>query len=109
MDIMNLDKINELVAEKDFSQAKILLEEFLSEDEFNVEALKLLGLCNLNLNLFDEGRINFETVVKLANEDASSWFYLANCYDNLEDYLHAETAYLEVIKLRMNIWMRIKI
>ena len=97
---MNLDEINQIIGEKDFSQAKVLLEEFLKNDEFNVEALKLLGLCNLNLELYEQGRINFETVVKYAPDDASSWFYLANCYDNLEDYLHAIPAYLEVINLR---------
>ena len=100
MDNINLDEINELVAQKDFSQAKIKLEDFLTENEKNVEALKLLGLCNLNLELYDEGRINFETVVKYAQDDASSWFYLASCYDNLEDYTYAENAYLKVIELR---------
>ncbi len=97
---MNLDEINQIIGEKDFSQAKVLLEDFLKEDEFNVEALKLLGLCNLNLELYDQGRINFETVVKYAPDDASSWFYLANCYDNLDDFLHAIPAYQEVINLR---------
>ena len=95
-----LNEINELIGEKDFAQAKIRLEEFLKDDEFNVEALKLLGLCNLNLELFEQGRINFETVVKYAPDDATSWFYLANCYDDLEDYLHAKSAYQEVINLR---------
>ena len=85
-----LNEINEIIGEKDFSQAKIMLEDYLKDDEFNVEGLKLLGLCNLNLDLYDEGRSNFETVVKYAPDDATSWFYLANCYDNLEDYLHAD-------------------
>ena len=102
MDTINLDKINELVSLKEFKEAKIALEEILNTKQDNIEALKLLGLCNVNLGLFKEGKSNFETVVKYKNDDATSWFYLANCYDNLEDFLHAKTAYLEVIKLREN-------
>ena len=100
MEKINLDEINQIVAENDFAQAKVKLEELLKDDEFNVEALKLLGLCNFNLELYDQSRINFETVVKYAPDDATSWYYLANCYDNLNDLLHAESAYLEVINLR---------
>ena len=102
MDKINLNEINELIGEKDFAQAKIQLEEFLKDDEFNVEALKMLGLCNLNLELYEQGKTNFETVVKYAPDDATSWFYLANCYDNEGDYLHAKSAYMEVINLREN-------
>ena len=94
MDNNILDEINEIIGEKDFAQAKIRLEDLLKEDEFNVEALKMLGLCNLNLELYEQGRINFETVVKYAPDDATSWFYLASCYDNLEDY---ESRYLLII------------
>lgn len=102
MDTINFEKINELIAEKSFEEAKTELEEILNQDGKNVEALKLLGLCNVNLGLFSQGKNNFETVVKYKNDDAVSWFYLANCYDNLEDFLHAKTAYLEVINLREN-------
>lgn len=85
MNGINLDDINQLVAEKNFEEAKELLAEFLDNDEKNVEALKLLGLCHVNLNEFEEGRSVFETVVKY-KDDASSWFYLASCYDNLNDF-----------------------
>lgn len=100
MDTMNLDKINELISSKEFEEAKLELEKLIEADSKNIEALKLLGLCNVNLGFFTEGKNNFETVVKYKNDDATSWFYLANCYDNLNDFLHAKTAYLEVIKLR---------
>jgi len=97
---MDLDKINDLIGLKEFGQAKVALEEFLKHEENNVEAIKLLGLCHVNLGMFDKGKINFETVVKHRNEDASSWFYLGNCYENLNDFLHAKTTYLKVIELR---------
>lgn len=101
MSEMNLDNINQLIADKKFTEAKKELQKYLDNDEKNVEALKLLGLCHVNLNEFKEGKSVFETVVKY-KDDASSWFYLANCYDNLEDFLHAIPAYEEVIRLREN-------
>jgi len=102
MDTINLDKINELISSKEFEEAKNQLNEFITADETNIEALKLLGLCNVNLGLYKEGQNNFETVVKYKNDDATSWFYLANCYDSLEDFLHAKPAYQTVIDLREN-------
>lgn len=102
MNTLNLDKINELIAARDFEQAKKDLKQLLETDADNIEALKLLGLCNVNLGLYSEGKVNFETVVKYKSDDASSWFYLASCYDNLNDLIHAKSAYLEVLKLREN-------
>ena len=99
MSNINLDEINELIAEKNFSEAKEYLQNMLQNDEKDIEALKLLGLCHVNLNEFQEGKSAFETVVKY-KDDASSWFYLASCYDNLDDFIHAIPAYQEVIRLR---------
>ena len=95
----NLDKINELIKEKKFEQAKKELNEIIKGDEKNIEALKMLGLCHINLGEFKEGQGIFETVVKY-KDDATSWFYLANCYDNQDDYLHAIAAYEEVLRMR---------
>ena len=95
-----MEEINKLITEKEFAQAKNELQKIYEKYSQNYEALKLLGLCHINLDEYNEGKVVFETVVKYLPEDASSWFYLANCYDNLEDYLHAKTAYLEVIRLR---------
>lgn len=85
----NLEKINELISQKEFEVAKNELDQLLITNQDNVEVLKLLGLCNVNLGLYEEGRKNFETVVKYKNDDATSWFYLGNCYDSLNDFLHA--------------------
>lgn len=96
----NLDKINELINAKKYEEAKKALESLTNDnDEKDIEALKLLGLCHINLNEFKEGQAVFETVVKY-KDDATSWFYLASCYDNLDDYLHAISAYEEVLRLR---------
>ena len=95
-----MEEINKLITDNNFEVAKLELKKILDQDEKNLEALKLLGLCCINLEQFEEGKNIYETVVKYFPEDASSWFYLAICYDNLEDFLHAKTAYNEVIKLR---------
>ena len=102
MDKMKLDEINQLVVDKKFEEAKNELLKYNLDEEKEIDALKLLGLCNVNLDLYKEGQSNFETVVKYDPEDASSWFYLANCYDNLDDVIHAKAAYQKVIELREN-------
>lgn len=96
---LGMEKINELINDKKFELAKQELLKILENDERNIEALKLLGLCFVNLEEFKEGQAVFETVIKY-NDDATSWFYLANCYDNQDDYLHAIAAYEEVLRLR---------
>ena len=97
-----MDEINQLIVDKKFEEAKAELEKYNPDEEKETEALKLLGLCNVNLEKYKDGQSNFETVVKYDPEDASSWFYLANCYDNLDDVIHAKAAYQKVIELREN-------
>lgn len=95
----NMEKINGLIENKEYKEAKELLQELLTGDEKDAEALKLLGLCHVNLGEYKEGQSVFETVVKY-KDDATSWFYLANCYDNQDDFLHAIAAYEEVLRMR---------
>lgn len=95
----NIEQIQELVAQKEFEKAKEALLQGIEQSEKDVEALKLLGLCHVNLGEFQEGKQVFETVIKYAN-DATSWFYLANCYDNLDDYIRAIASYEEVLRIR---------
>lgn len=102
MDKNKLDEINQLIVDKKFEEAKAELDKYNPDEEKETEALKLLGLCNVNLEKYKDGQSNFETVVKYDPEDASSWFYLANCYDNLDDVIHAKAAYQKVIELREN-------
>ena len=102
MENINLDDVTNLIQQKKFKEAKEILEPFGSGDERHIEELKLLGLCNVNLENYKEAKSNYETVVKYAPEDATSWFYLASCYENLEDNLHAIPAYEKVIELRDN-------
>ena len=46
---MTLEQINELISDKKFEEAQNSLKELLHDDEKNIEALKLSGLCNVNL------------------------------------------------------------
>ena len=94
-----LDKINELINNKKYLEAKKELQTIIHENEKDIEALKLLGLCHVNLGEFKDGQGVFETVVKY-KDDATSWFYLASCYDNQDDFLHAISAYEEVLRMR---------
>ena len=45
----NLDRINELINNKKYAEAKEELKALISDEEKDVEALKLLGLCHINL------------------------------------------------------------
>ena len=45
---MNLDGINQLVVDKKFEEAKAELLKYDLDQDRNIEALKLLGLCNVN-------------------------------------------------------------
>ncbi len=96
----NIDEINELVGNKRFQEARVLTEEALRETPDDIEILKLAGLTNVNLELWFDAKRYFETVVKFEQEDATSWFYLAKCYEKLADFISAKNAYIKVIELR---------
>ena len=96
----DIDKINELIGQRKFEEALNITMDALKEDADNIELIKLAGLAEVNLNLWAEAKIHFETVVKFNPEDATSWFYLANCYNNLADFVSAKNTYIKVIELR---------
>lgn len=96
----DINRINELVGNKEFEEARVLITVGLDESPNDAELLKLGGLTDVNLNLWDEARQKFESVVKYSPEDATSWFYLAGCYDKLGDLISAKNAYITVLQLR---------
>ena len=61
----NLDKINELINNKKYAEAKEELKTLITDEEKDVEALKLLGLCHINLNEFKEGQAVFENITMM--------------------------------------------
>lgn len=97
---MTLDEIKDLIAQNNFAQAKKELEALLEVEANNFEIKKHLGLVNINLDLMAEAKKNFEDVVKYNPEDATSWFYLGNCYDFAGEHAASEAAYTKVTELR---------
>ena len=98
-----LEKIKDLISEECFNEAKKELELYFSEGhEKDIEAIKLMGLVNVNLGLFKDAKNNFEKVVKISPKDATALFYLASCYDNLNQIIDAEKYYLKVLEIREN-------
>ena len=95
-----IDKVNELISEKNFEDAKNVLLSNILPDSDDIEALKLLGLCNVNLKCSNQAIEIFETVVKKAPDDATSWYYLGTMYDEINNIEKAENAYKKVISLR---------
>ena len=95
-----INEINELVGSKQFQEARALIEEALKSSPDDKELLKLAGLTYVNLQLWTNAKKYFETVVKFESEDATSWFYLAKCYEKLGDFVSAKNAYITVINLR---------
>ena len=85
-----IQEINELVGNKEFEKAKPLLKIALKDSPNDIELLKLAGLVEVNLEEWVKAREYFETVVKYDSQDATSWFYLASCYENLGDFISAK-------------------
>ncbi len=96
----DIDKINELVGNKEFKEALELAATALIDEPDNIELIKLAGLAEVNMEDWEKAKYHFETVVKYSPDDATSWFYLANCYNSLGDFVSAKNSYLKVIELR---------
>ena len=99
----DLDSINDLIAVKSFNEAKQELDQYISNGhEKDIEAIKLRGLVNVNLELYEEAKKDFENALKLAPNDATALFYIAHCHDNLGAILEAEKYYTKLLQVREN-------
>ena len=98
--MFDIDRINELVGNQEFEEAKKIIIPALKEEPDNLELIKLAGLTDVNLEDWDSAKKYFETVVKYNSEDATSWFYLGNSYEKLGDFISAKNSYIKVTKLR---------
>lgn len=98
-----LELINDLITDKFYAEAKKELLEYLAKGhDKNAEVLKLMGLVNINLSLYDEAKTYFEKAIKLVPTDATSLFYLAHCYETLGNLQDAERFYIKVLEMREN-------
>ena len=66
----------------------------------DIDARRLLALCEVNLENFDSARNILEDIIKYRQDDALCWYYLGCCYDNLELFVEAKHAYNTVLELR---------
>lgn len=96
----DIEKINDLVAQKEFKNAKELVDIALKENAQDKELIKLAGLVYVNLELWKNAQDFFETIIKFEPNDATSWFYLASCYEKLGNHTASKNAYINVIDLR---------
>ena len=80
---VKLDYALEQINSEDFVSAQKTLNEILSEDENNLEAIKNLGLCEVNLDNHPEAIRLFSRAIELDNTDATSLFYLASCQSKI--------------------------
>ncbi len=92
----------DLLNSEQYVEAKAKLEKILADDSNNIEALKNLGLCEVNLdNPIDAIKV-FKKVTDLDSNDATSLFYLANCYNRTGQKEFAIDNLKKVIELRPN-------
>ncbi|MBR3605328.1 MAG: tetratricopeptide repeat protein, partial [Candidatus Gastranaerophilales bacterium] len=91
-----LDFINE----EDFVSAQKLLIEIIENEPSNIEAIKNLGLCEINLDNPPEAIKYFQMAVELDNEDATSLYYLASCLSRIGEKEQAIENFNKVIELR---------
>lgn len=100
MEDKDIDKIYELIDSSEYEQAKILILELLEKDSSDIDAQRLMALCEVNLENFDNARKILEDVIKYRQDDALCHYYLGCCYDNLGDFIAAKHSYKRVLEMR---------
>ena len=89
-----------LIKENNFSEAKKILEDLNKDFPNEIEILKNLALCELNLRNPQKALEVFKNVISQDETDATSWFYAGTLYALMNDDNNAEKAFLKVIELR---------
>ena len=92
-EIKEIENALDLINTGDFNEAKNILTGIIENDPENIEALKSLGLCNINLNNYDEAYDSFKKVLNTNPDDAVSWFYIGSIYEKRNDLEHAKNAF----------------
>ena len=76
----NLEKAKQLAEDKNFEEAKNILEKIIEENEKDAEALFLLGKMNMALRNFEDASENFEDAVELDEANSDYHFWLGRAY-----------------------------
>lgn len=100
MNEKDFDKIYDLIDAGEYALARESIDIALKQDETDIDAHKLMALCDVNLENYESARCILENIVKYRQDDALIWYYLGCCYDNLGDLISAKHAYLHVLELR---------
>ena len=95
-----MDAALELINNEDFIGAQKILQEILTQEPNNIEAIKNLGLCEVNLENHPEAINLFSKAVELDNSDATSLFYLASCQSKIGEKELAISNFEKVLELR---------
>lgn len=95
-----IDEALDLINKEDFMGAQALLKQAVSLDDKNIEAYKNLGLCEVNLDNPIAAIEAFLKAIELDDNDATSMFYLASCYNRTGEKELAVEKFEEVLKLR---------
>ena len=74
-----MDKALDLINAENFVAAQAVLNQILEIEPENIEAIKNLGLCEVNLENPPEAIKYFQRATEIEPNDATSLFYLASC------------------------------
>ena len=91
---------NQYIEQDSFEDCYNYLNDKKAQFGNNIELLKILGLCCINLKKNDEAIELFEKVTSIDAQDATSWYYLGSVYDIKGMLPEAQEAYEKVIELR---------
>jgi len=93
------DSLN-LIKEGKFAEAKEILVSLYQDYPDEIEILKNLALCELNLKNPQKALEVFQKVLEKDENDATAWFYIGTLYALINRDENAEKAFLKVIELR---------
>ena len=82
MEEKQIDKIYELIDASKYDEAEVEIKKILEVDSKDTDAQRLLALCEVNLEHYDQARSILEDVIKYRQDDALCWYYLGCCYED---------------------------
>lgn len=101
---MDKQEIINLIGSKEYAKAKEAILKLLTQDKDDIELIKYLGLCNINLGLEDEALENFKKVCEVDKNDALSLYYISAIYISKGNYDEAESILKNLINIREGYW-----
>lgn len=97
-----LEEWKKLLNESKFSEALILLNQFLSENNNNADALFYRAICYRKLEQYQLSINDFNSIIIRINDDASLYSERAVSYYHLKDYTAAVSDLNKAVELEPN-------